>query len=117
MSKSFELAKKYLGRRVTLEIDRSAGSTHPRHGFLYPINYGFVPRTLAPDGAELDGYYLSSVPVQTASGRCVAIIHRLTDDDDKLVVVPDGLDVTEEQIETLIHFQEQYFDHEILVAS
>ena len=45
----------WLGRRMTVEIDRPLGSRHPREDDItYPINYGFVPGTLAPDGHPLD---------------------------------------------------------------
>lgn len=25
------------------------GSKHPKHGFIYPINYGYVPNTVSGD--------------------------------------------------------------------
>lgn len=60
MSGSLNIARTYLGKRVEIQIDRPLGSAHPRYGFTYPINYGFVPGTTAPDGAELDAYFLGS---------------------------------------------------------
>jgi inorganic pyrophosphatase len=40
----------------------------------------------------------------------IAIIHRLNDDDDKLVVVPKyKKEMTNEEIEKSVHFQEQFF--------
>ena len=36
----------YLNKIVTIKIDRSMGSKHPKHGFIYPINYGYVPNTV-----------------------------------------------------------------------
>ena len=44
----------------------------------------------------------------------MAIIHRLNDDDDKLVVLPDGETITDEEINKLTHFQEQFFQHQII---
>ena len=32
------------------------GSKHPKHGFIYPVNYGFVPGVIGGDGEELDAY-------------------------------------------------------------
>ncbi|MFI6363303.1 inorganic diphosphatase [Nocardia sp. NPDC050630] len=64
----------------------------PSCGFRYIVNYGFVPGTLAPDGEELDAYFLGPTePITAAAGACIAIIHRLYDDDDKLIVVPPEL--------------------------
>ena len=50
MNRSLELARTFLGRVVVVVMDRPLGSRHPRHGFLYEVNYGYVPGTLAPDG-------------------------------------------------------------------
>jgi len=95
---------------VTLSIDRPMGSVHPEHGFLYPVNYGCVPGVAAPDGGDLDGYVLGVFePVIQFTGRCIAVLHRIDDDDDKLVVVPDGRTCTDDEIRALTEFQEQWF--------
>ncbi len=105
----------YLGQTLTLHIDRPLGSRHPTHGFFYPVNYGSLPHTLAPDGEELDAYLLGVFdPVQTFTGVCIAIVHRLDDEDDKLVVVPEGKSYTNDQILALVEFQERFF-HSVLL--
>jgi inorganic pyrophosphatase len=82
---------------------------------LYPVNYGYVPGTTAPDGAEIDAYVLGVIePCSEFAGVCTAIIHRLDDDDDKLVVVPEGLELSDAQIAKLTQFQEQWFEIEII---
>jgi len=115
-SKSLKLARKYLGKTVKLVIDRPLGSKHPKHDFVYQANYGYVPDTQAPDGEEIDAYFLSiDKPVKKARGKCIAIIHRLNDDDDKLVVVPAGEEnMMDEEIAKAVHFQEQWFEYRIL---
>lgn len=111
-SESLRLAKTFLRKRVALKIDRPAGSFHPKHGFLYPVNYGFVPGTKAPDGEELDAYFLGiSHPLTEAEGTCVAIVHRLKDDDDKLVVVADGYEPSNEKVLEEVAFQEAAGPH------
>jgi len=103
-------AKQFLGQVVRIEIDRPLGSRHPRWGFVYPVNYGFVPGTPAPDGDDLDAYLLGVFePVDAYTGRCIAVIHRLDDDDDKLVVVPPEKGYTDDQIVALTEFQERFF--------
>lgn len=103
-------AKSFLGHAVTIRIDRPLGARHPDHGFLYPVNYGCVPHTPAPDGDDLDAYVLGVFePLATFTGRCIAVIHRLDDDDDKLVLVPDGKTYTDDQILALTEFQERFF--------
>ena len=110
MSRSLELARTLLGQTVTVSIDRPLGSRHPAHGFLYPVNYGFIPGTLAPDGAELDAYVLGvSEPLAAFSGLAVAVIHRENDDDDKLVVLPEELSLSDAEITDAVQFQEQWF--------
>jgi inorganic pyrophosphatase len=105
----------FLHQLVTVVIDRPLGSRHPRWGFAYPVNYGYVPGAPAPDGEELDAYVLGvAEPLETFNGRCIAIIQRLDDQDDKLVLVPDGLTLTDAAIRALTHFQEQYFNSVIV---
>ena len=91
-------------------MDRPLGSKHLKHDFTYEVNYGYIPHTKAPDGEELDVYYLGvHQPIQKAEGICIALIHRLNNDDDKLVVVPDGVSLNDSQIKAQTHFQEQWF--------
>jgi inorganic pyrophosphatase len=105
----------YLGKTVTVKIDRELGSKHPKHDFVYELNYGFVPETVAPDGEELDAYVLGiNTPVEEFTGRCIAVIHRTNDNDDKLVVVPEEKDFSDDAIRALTHFQEQFFKSEIV---
>ena len=35
-------AKDYLGKKVNVIIDRKLGSKHPKHNFIYPVNYGYI---------------------------------------------------------------------------
>ncbi|QQS16018.1 MAG: inorganic diphosphatase [Candidatus Moraniibacteriota bacterium] len=109
-------AKLYLGKEVEAVIDRPFGSKHPKHGFVYEVNYGYIPDTKAPDGEELDAYVLGvEKPIESFKGKCIAIIHRLNDDDDKLVVVPKSSeDMSDEEIRKATHFQEQFFRSEIV---
>ena len=74
-----------------------------------------MPGTQSADGEELDAYYLGvSKPLYTAKGKCIAIIHRLNDDDDKLIIVPEThIDLTDDEITQAVNFQEQWFDYEI----
>lgn len=105
----------FLGKVVTVKIDRPLGSKHPKYGDIYPINYGFVPNTKAPDGAELDVYILGEdKPLKEFTGTCIAIIHRTDDDDDKLIVCSSDKTFTDKQIEESTHFQEQRFKSEII---
>lgn len=103
-----------LGKTVIVTMDRKLGTRHPKHGYIYPINYGYVEGIMAPDGDFQDAYVLGpSEPLDTFEGRIIAIVHRKNDVEDKWVVANESYTV--EQIERAIHFQEQYFDHEIIM--
>jgi inorganic pyrophosphatase len=109
-SQSFKLAKTFLGKIVEVTIDRPLGSKHPRHGYVYEVNYGYIKGVISPDGEELDAYYLGvGEPLVVANGKVIAIIHRMDDDDDKLVVVPDGGSISDDEIMKKVNFQEQWF--------
>ena len=105
----------YLGKEVILKIDRPLGSRHPQYGFIYMINYGYVPNTISGDGEELDAYLIGeSEPVKTSSGKVIAIIHRTNDDDDKLIVSKNVNDYSDDAIRALTEFQERFFDSIII---
>ena len=102
--------KDYLGKKITIKIDRPLGTRHPKHNFIYLLNYGYVPNTISDDGEELDAYLLGVFdPVKEYHGSVIAIIQRTNDNDDKLVVVPDGVNYTDDQIMALTEFQERFF--------
>ena len=110
-----EDVKDYVGERLYIKIDRPFGSKHPKHGFIYPINYGYVPNTISDDGEELDAYLLGIFePVDEYTGKCIAIIHRTNDDDDKLIVVPFDKTYSDDAIEALVEFQEEHFKHVLM---
>lgn len=105
----------YIGQKVDVQIDRPVGSNHPIYGFEYLVNYGFIPNTMTEDGKEMDAYVLGiSVAIKSFSGSVIAMIHRLNDNEDKLIVAPDGLLFSDDQIRELTMFQEKYFKSIIL---
>jgi inorganic pyrophosphatase len=115
MSEESVDARAFIGQTVDVRIDRPLGSRHPERGFIYPVNYGFIPDVLAPDGENLDAYVLGIFePLENFSGKCIAIIHRLDDNDDKLVVTAAERNYTDEQIIALTEFQERFFKSVII---
>ena len=104
------------GRRafetVTVTIDRPLGAVHPSHADIrYPVNYGYVKGLTVGDGEEQDAYVLGvREPLTTFTGKRVAVIHRRDDAEDKWVVAPEGMSLSQEEIRGQTAFQEQYFD-------
>lgn len=111
------LVKSYLGKTVSIKIDRPIGSIHPQHPALtYPVNYGYIPHVFGGDGEELGVYLLGvDVPVEEYTARIIGIVHRHDDEEDKLVAAPEGLYFDREKILEVVRFQEQYFESEIEV--
>lgn len=109
-------ATAFLGKIVKIKIDRPLGSKHPKHSFVYEVNYGFVPDSKAPDGEEIDAYLLGvDKPTDEFTGKCVAIIHRLEDNDDKLVVVPESSKkIDDHEILRAVNFQEKWFNPKVI---
>ena len=106
----------YLTKKVDVVIDRPIGSKHPKfENIIYKVNYGYVPNTKKDDGDEIDVYILGeTLPLKTFKRKVVAIIHRLDDDDDKLVVTLGDYNPTDDEIEKATEFQEKYFKHKII---
>ena len=112
------LVKFYLGKTVTVEIDRPIGTPHPKHPeIIYPINYGYIPNVYGGDGEELDVYILG-INDRIEEGdstkvKIIGIVYRKNDVEDKLVAAPEGMKYTPEEIEKIIHFQEQFYDSHV----
>ena len=109
----------YIGKQVNVIIDRPIGSRYKGYpNSIYLLNYGYVPNTISGDGEELDCYVLGVYEqIKEYKGICIAVIHRKNDDDDKLIIAPHGKLFTNNEIRALTHFQEQYFESEIIRAS
>lgn len=97
-------------------VDRSLGTYHPKHkDIYYPVNYGYIEGIIAGDGEEQDAYILGiDKPVEEFDGELFAIVHRINDVEDKWIIVPQGYQISAEEIEETIAFQEQYFQHILL---
>ena len=112
------LVRPYLGKTVTIKIDRPIGYIHKKENYslTYPINYGYIPGVLGGDGEELDVYLFGvDVPISDYTGKIIGIVYRKNDVEDKLVMAPEGVVFTQNEIKEQIYFQEQYYETEIEV--
>lgn len=103
----------YLGKLIDAKVDRPVGYVHGKGDktLVYPINYGYIPGVLGGDDEELDVYFLGEdKPLESFSGKVIAIVHREDDVEDKLVACPIEMNFTAEQICEQILFQEQYYN-------
>ena len=114
MSENIVNGKDFLDKIVTVKMDRPLGTAHPKHGFIYEVNYGYIENTLSGDGEELDAYVLGEfAPLETFEGEVKAIIHRINDVEDKWIVAPENASFSKEQIMEKVTFQERFFDVKI----
>jgi inorganic pyrophosphatase len=110
LMKHLSPASRFINSVITITIDRPLGSKHPKWDFEYPVNYGFVPDTKSGDGEEIDAYILGvNEPLKKLTGKCIAVIHRLNDNDDKLILAPNDASFTDVEIRAATEFQEKFF--------
>ena len=110
------LIESYLGRQVTVVIDRPVGFHHVTKGIHldYTVNYGFLPGITGGDGEEQDVYVLGvTQPLKTFTGRIIGAVRRKDDNEDKLIAAPEGAVFSAQQMEKELFFVEKYFDSHI----
>lgn len=110
------LIQAYLGRTVTVTVDRPIGFHHVTKGIHldYTVNYGFLPGVIGGDGEEQDVYILGvTEPLAQFTGRIIGVVRRKDDNEDKFIAAPEGMVFTSAQMEKEIFFVEQYFDSTI----
>ena len=106
----------WIGRTVDVIIDRPAGSAHPRWGWIYPINYGYVPGTTAGDGEEIDVYLLDvREPLERCTATIIGCVLRADDVEFKLIGVRDGGAWSAAAISEAVAFQERFFSSRVMV--
>ena len=108
-----------IGAAVTVLVDRPLGSAHPAYpDLIYPVNYGYIPGIMAPDGEDQDAYVLGpQAPLEALTGRVAAIVRRRDDAEDKWVVCPEGYAPDAASIMEQIRFQERYFDSTVIMPN
>ena len=107
------LIRSYLGKSVTVVIDRPVGFHHVTKGIHldYTVNYGFLPGITGGDGEDQDVYVLGvPEPLEAFAGRIIGAVRRKDDNEDKLIAAPEGQRFTAKQIAREIFFVEKYFD-------
>jgi len=55
-------------------------------------------------------------PLEEFKGICIGVVKRNEEDDDKLIVIPEGKTISKEEIEEAIAFHEKWFTHRLYVV-
>jgi len=112
------------GSKKKYEIDKETGllalDRIPPTGMQYPMNYGFIPRTLCEDGDALDVWVVTSEtldPMILVNCKPVAVIEMIDcgERDEKIIAVPvkdPNNDVPKNVINEIIHFLRYYKAHD-----
>lgn len=112
LSERHAQVESYLGKIVNIEIDRPIGYVHHKgeKTLVYPINYGYIPNVLGGDGEELDVFLVGvDTAVESFTGRVIGIVYRADDVEDKLVMSPEGMTFSAQEIAQAVRFQEKYY--------
>ena len=109
-----------LGTQVRIVIDRPIGTKHPKYkSTIYPVNCGFIPKTISGDGREVDVYVLgvseTLKPFTEIEVEIIALIIRDDDQEDKLVGSFAGAVSSEAEILNQLEFQEKFFHSRVIM--
>ena len=103
----------FLGKIINAKIDKPIGSIHSN--YIYPINCGYTSYTLNNKVKKIECYILGIYePIEEFSGKCIAIIHRINNQEDKLVIAPENENFSTPEIRVLTAFQERFFENKII---
>lgn len=103
-----------IGKEVEVTIDRPIGFS--KEGIIYTQNYGHIKELKAPDGEYQDAYVVGEDrPLKSFKGKVIAIINRLNDIEDKLIVCDKNSNYTKEEIKKMVNFQEKFFKNKIII--
>ena len=113
------LVHSYLGKMVNIRIDRLIESVHPQFpDRIYPGHVGHIPHVANDDGEALGVYWLGAeIPAGEDTARIIGIVHRHNDGKDMLIAVPDEFHFNRHEISEALHFQEPYFEIELISES
>ncbi len=105
-----------LKKTVTVVVERPLGSTDPTNPrLIYPINVGYAEGTTGKRGQPYPAYVLGvEEEMAEFTGKVSAIIHRTEEDEYFLVVTPEELKPSEDDIIEATYFAEQYFESDII---
>lgn len=103
-----------LGRNVRVRVARPIGTKHPKFGFTYERNFGFVEGVKSPNGLPQGAYILGiDHPVREFEGRVAAVVRRENRRGVAWVVVPKSKRLIESEIREDLEFAEKYCSYDI----
>ncbi len=114
----YVLGTEWLGKTVTVTIERPYGSFDLRHEGISEMNSGYVKEDISfEDHDFLDAYVFGlEEPLESFTGVVVAVIYRKEAANIRLVVARSGETIQHEAVIQKLGYTEQYYDIRILWA-
>ncbi|MCM1195041.1 MAG: hypothetical protein NC099_02645 [Corallococcus sp.] len=117
--KKFRSCSKFaqiLGRGVTVDIDRPVGCAHPVYEHIaLEVNCGSVRGQICLDGSCQCAFVLGvEEPLDVFEGTVSAVICRGEDDENIWIVTPENYAVTQEEVLSKTHFEDENYAVELL---
>ena len=50
----------YFKKDVVVKTDRQLGTNHFKHGFMYMLNYAYIPNIISGDSEEFEGRVIAN---------------------------------------------------------
>lgn len=103
-----------LGKYAKVKVTRPMHSFHPKYGFEYELNYGFVEGVTDINGNR-QGAYIMGIdhPVKEFDGRIIAIIRRNNMKGVEWVVAPKSKKFIVNDIRPAVDFAEGYYGYSL----
>ena len=100
---------------VEVEVDRPPGSVYPEDSdLIYELNCGFVRGLSGKEGRGQEAYIVGVCDAVLAfRGVVIAVVRRNGGREEILVVAPEGMRFSKQQVIEQIRFQERFFDSEV----
>ena len=101
---------KFINQELNVIITNPIGSVNENNNYIYPLNYGYVKDNNIMIKTYILGLYEKK---NIYKGKCIAIIKKINNDNE-LIVTYKNKYYTDEEIETLISFNEENSNYIII---
>lgn len=108
-------AYEFIDKTVRIEISKTKPQKVNKLQNIYPINCGYVPDVLDGDGKKIECYIVGiDKQINEFTGKCIAVLHKFDNTEDKLIVAPNDQNYSDNQIRDILKFQEKNYLNEII---
>ena len=111
-----ERLNEYLGQTVEVVIDKPIN--YIEDDMTYIQNYGHLLNLKTPDNKFQEAYVIGiDKPIKSFNGKVIAIINRINEGEDKLVVCDESKSFNKDEILEMVNFLEKNFKSKIVLEN